>query len=107
MNTAITIGDAGLMIIGIALVVFIIYCIILVRNLIPAIKTLNRVLEDAERITGAAANGVEEAQKTIVNVSQSVAALSDSLKNNGGFVQGITSLIKAATSFIGTFKNKK
>lgn len=107
MDTAITIGDAGLMIIGIALVVFIIYCILLVKNLIPAIKTLNRVLEDAERITGATVTSVEETQKTIANVSQSIAALADSLKNNGGFVQGVTSLIKAATSFIGTFKNKK
>ncbi|HZK01550.1 MAG TPA: hypothetical protein VFC96_01685, partial [Anaerovoracaceae bacterium] len=85
----------------------IIYCIFLIKNLIPAAKTLNRVLNDAERITHAAADGVEEAQKTVINVSHTLSGLSDTLKGDGNMVQGLTSLIKAFTTFVGLFRNKK
>lgn len=106
MDTVITIGDAGLIVIGIALAILIVYCILLVRSLIPAVKTLNRVLEDTERITSAAADGVEEAQGAVVAVSKSISALSASFKGNEGFIQGLTSLFRAFTAFIGLFRKK-
>ncbi len=46
MNTTITLGDAGLIIIGIGLVILIFYCIQLVKNLIPAVKIVNRIMEE-------------------------------------------------------------
>ncbi len=107
MDATITLGDAGLIIIAIALIILICYCIFLVRNLIPAAKTLNRILEDTERITSAAADGVEDAQKVICHMNESVSVVSNALKGNEGFLQGLTSLFKAITSLVGLLNNKK
>jgi uncharacterized protein YoxC len=106
MNNPITLADVGLILIGAALIVLIIYCIILVKNLVPAVKTLNRILENAESVTNIAAGGALEAQKIIADVSQSVSSVSASFKGKESFFQGVTSLVKAVTSFIGILKNK-
>ncbi|MGI6733686.1 MAG: hypothetical protein ACOX4J_10050 [Anaerovoracaceae bacterium] len=107
MDATITLGDLGLIIIAIALIILICYCIFLVKNLIPAAKTLNRILEDTARITGAAADGAEGAKKMIDDMSESVSVVSDALKGNEGFFRGLTSLFKAITSLIGLLNNKK
>lgn len=106
MDSTITLGDAGLIIIGLSLIIFIFYCISLVKNLIPATKTLNRILEDTERITAAAANGVEEAQKAVSDVSQSVAAITSSIKGREGFFQGVLSLFHSLSTLIGFIYKK-
>lgn len=107
VDATITLGDLGLIIIAIALIILICYCIFLVKNLIPAAKTLNRILEDTARITGAAADGAEGAKKMIDDMSESVSVVSDALKGNEGFFRGLTSLFKAITSLIGLLNNKK
>jgi uncharacterized protein YoxC len=107
MNTMITLGDACLVIIAIALTVLIFYCISLVRNLVPAVKTLNRILEDTERITTTAADGVDEARKAVCSVGQSVSLISDSIKGKEGTLAGMTSLVKAISSLVGLLKHKK
>ncbi len=104
MDAMITLGDAGLIAIAIALLILISYCISLVRNLIPGVKTLNRILEDTEKITQAAAEGTEEARKVIANVGQSVSVISGALKGKEGFLEGLTSLFKSLASLIGLLK---
>lgn len=106
MDSTITIGDAGLIIIGLSLIVLIFYCIFLVKNLIPAAKTLNRILEDTERITSTAADGVEVAQRTVSDISGSVAAITDSIKGHEGHLQGALSFVHSLSTLIG-FLNKK
>lgn len=107
MDATITLGDLGLIVIAIALIVLICYCIFLVRNLIPAAKTLNRILEDTAKITGTAADSVEGAKEIIDNVGKSVSAVSGALKGKDGFIQGMASLVKAVTSLIGLLNDKK
>jgi uncharacterized protein YoxC len=107
VDATITLGDLGLIVIAIALIVLICYCIFLVRNLIPAAKTLNRILEDTAKITGAAADSVEGAKEIIDNVGKSVSAVSGALKGKEGFIQGMASLVKAVTSLIGLLNDKK
>lgn len=107
VDATITLGDLGLIVIAIALIVLICYCIFLVRNLIPAAKTLNRILEDTAKITGTAADSVEGAKEIIDNVGKSVSAVSGALKGKEGFIQGMASLVKAVTSLIGLLNDKK
>jgi len=106
MNATITLGDAVLIIIAIALVVLIFYSISLIRNLIPAVKTLNRILEDTERITSTAADGADEAKRVVGSVSESLKSISGAIKGNEGVLQGLASLLKAFSSLIGLFKTK-
>lgn len=108
MNTTITIGDAGLILIGLAILVLIIYCINFVRNLIPTIKSLNKILEDTQIITGIAAENAQGVQKIISDVSNSVGSVSDIIKGNQSVVAALTSLINAVGSLKNLFdKGKK
>jgi len=98
MNTTITLGDAGMILIGIGLIILIFYCINLVRHLIPVVKTMNKVLEDTDRIAAAAANGAEEAQRLMGDVKGSVSSFAQAVKGNQNFFQAATSFINAFTS---------
>lgn len=101
MDTTIRLGDAGLIIIGLALLVLLIYCIVFVRNLIPVVKNVNRILEDSRVITGIAADNAKDVDKIVRELSSSVGSISDVIKGNQSIVAALTSLINA----IGSLKN--
>lgn len=107
MNTTITLGDAGLLLIGLALLVLIIYCIIFVRNMIPTIKSINKILGDAEVISGVAAESAQGVQKIIGDVTVSVGSVSDIIKGNQSVIAALTSLINAIGSLKNLFKLDK
>ncbi len=98
MDTTITLGDAGLILMGIALVILLFYCIALVKNLIPAVKTLNKILEDTQIITGVVAESTESAQKMLADVSESVGTVTKAIKGNQNVIQALTSLVNALTA---------
>ena len=101
MNSTITLGDAGLILIGLAVLVLIIYCIAFVKNLIPAIKNINKILEDTQVISGIAADNAKEVDKIIGDLSSSVGSISDIIKGNQSVVAALTSLVNA----IGSLRN--
>lgn len=101
MNTTITLGDAGLILIGLAVLILIIYCIAFVKNLIPAIKNMNKILEDTQVISGIAADNAKEVNKIIGDLSSSVGSISDIIKGNQSVVAALTSLVNA----IGSLRN--
>lgn len=106
MNYTFTLSEAGLMAIGLALLVLLIYCIILIRNLIPAVKRLNHILEDVEEITDTTSSGIIEASKLVGEIGSSISAVSGTLKGENGTLQNLTTLVKSVSSAIGLFKNK-
>lgn len=101
MNTTITLGEAGLILIGLAVLVLLVYCISFVRNLIPAVRNMNKILEDTQVITGIAANNAKEVDKIIGDLSSSVGSVSDIIRGNQSVVAALTSLINA----VGSLKN--
>ncbi|MPN54411.1 hypothetical protein SDC9_202081 [bioreactor metagenome] len=101
MDTTITIGDAGSILIGLALLVLIAYCIVFVKNLIPVIKNVNKILEDSRVVSGIAAEKAKDVDKIIGDVSSSVRSISDTIKGNQSVISALTSLINA----IGSLKN--
>jgi uncharacterized protein YoxC len=101
MDTTITLGDAGLILIGLAVLVLLIYCIIFVKNLIPTIKNVNRILEDTQVITAITADKAKDLDKIVSDLSSSVGSISDIIKGNQSVVAAITSLINA----VGSLKN--
>lgn len=101
MNTTITLGEAGLILIGLAVLVLIVYCIVFVKNLIPAVKNMTKILEDAQVISGIAADNAKEVDKIIGEVSTSVGSISDIIKGNQSVIAALTSLVNA----IGSLKN--
>ena len=104
MDTVITIGDAGLILIGIAVLVLLFYLINLVRQLIPTIKTLNKVLADTDKILESASVSVDNAGKIMTEVSDSVSIVSDVLKGNRNVIQSLTGLFNSALSLKNLFR---
>lgn len=100
MDTAITLRDAGLIAIGIGLIILLFYCINLIRNLIPVVKSLRKVLEDTDRIIVSAADSVDGAQKILSEVTESVSMVSDALKGNQNIIQAASSIV----NFVGALK---
>lgn len=101
MNTTITLGDAGIILIGLAVFVLLVYCIQFVRNLIPTVRNVNKILEDAQVISGIAAENAKEVDKIIGDVSTSVDSISNIIKGNQSVIAALTSLINA----LGSLKN--
>lgn len=101
MDTTITLGDAGLILIGLAILVLLLYCILFVKNLIPVVKNMNKILEDTQVVSSITADKAKELDKIVSDLSSSVGSISDIIKGNQSVVAALTSLINA----IGSLKN--
>ena len=102
-----TLGDLGKFLIGLALLVLIIYCIVFVSKLIPAVKKLHKVLDDAQTITSIASEGVQTAKDIVGDVSTSVSTISGILKGNQSVLAALTNIVNAVTSLTGLVKKSK
>jgi len=98
MNATITLGEAGSILIGLALFVLIVYLIIMVKNLIPTLKSISKIMKDTEVISGVAAESTKEVEKIVVGLSSSVGSFTDILKGNQSMVAALTSIVNALTS---------
>lgn len=72
MDVALTLKDVGLLVIGVGLIVLIVYLICIARHLLETVKRANRILEDAERISGIAASRTEDVDGIIDEASGAV-----------------------------------
>ena len=98
MDITITLGDAGLIVIGLLIIIFLFYLISLLRNLIPAAKSLCKIMEDTEVVTGVAAESAVEVQKVVGDVKSSVSTVSDIIKGNQSVISALTSIINSLMS---------
>lgn len=80
------------------LVVLLIFCIILVKNLIVTVKSTNKILEDAETISSIASDRTEELNSAVGDVSKSISGLAEVLKGNQSIVSAISTLVKTFAS---------
>jgi uncharacterized protein YoxC len=98
MNNMITIGDAILILIGICVILLLIYMIRAVRVLIPGFKSLSKILDDTQNVTGLvsdAALGVEDA---VLSLTDSTEEIADFIRDNQSSLKAVLSLINAVVS---------
>jgi uncharacterized protein YoxC len=98
MNNMITIGDAILLLIGICVILLLIYMIRAVRVLIPGFKSLSKILDDTQNVTGLvsdAALGVEDA---VLSLTDSTEEIADFIRDNQSSLKAVLSLINAVVS---------
>lgn len=107
MNTTITLGEAGLLVLGLALLVLIFYCISFVRNLLPVVKNMNRILEDTQVVSSIAAENAKHVEKVVGDVSSSVGGMCEAIRGNQSVVAALTSLVNAITALNNLFGRKK
>lgn len=98
MDMTITLRDAGLILIGIGLIILIAYCIAFMKNLIVTVKHTNKILEDAQVVSKIAAEKTKEAEKIIGDVVTSFGSVSNIIKGNQSVVAAFTSIVNALAS---------
>jgi predicted PurR-regulated permease PerM len=101
MDTSITMRDAGLIILGVGLIILVFYGIYLIRNLTATVKSVNRILADIEEISEIAAKRSKDVDRLIGDATESMGSLADIVKGNQSTIAAITSIINA----VGSLKN--
>ena len=98
MNNMITLGDAILILIGICVILLLIYMIRAVRALIPGFKSLSKILDDTQNVTGMVSDAASGVEDSILSLSESTEEMADFIKNNQSTLKAIVNLINAVVS---------
>ncbi|MDR1136371.1 MAG: hypothetical protein LBL49_09390 [Clostridiales Family XIII bacterium] len=107
MDTAITLKDIGMIILGVGLILLVYYVIHLLRTLILTAKSVNRILADAETISEVAARRARETDEIISDVSEAISSVSDIIKGQQSTVGAFATLINALGSLKNIFSGGK
>ena len=110
MNITLTLGDTCMLLISIALFILLLYCINLIRHLIPSIKRLNHVMENVETITDSAAKSTTSAEGIVGDVLDVTSSLVSTVKGPVGIVgqaNSIASAVQIIAALISDHKNNR
>lgn len=90
-----------------ALIVLVVYLIIMVANLIPSLKKLSRILDDAKTVTGIVQEKAVETKPAIDDLTKAVAGFASAAKGNETSIASVSNLAKAMSSMVSIIKNSK
>jgi len=107
MDMTITLRDAGMIIIGVGVIIFIIYCIAFMKNLIQTVKCTNKILEDTQVISKIAADRTKDVDKIVNDVVTSAGSISDIIKGNQSTVNALTSIVNSLFSLKNLLNKQK
>lgn len=107
MEITLSLRDMGTLLIGIGAIVLIIYCIILVKNLINSVKLTNKILEDSQVITSIASERAKEVDSMIGDVSESVGSIAESIRGNQSTLKALSSIINSLGALKSLFDKEK
>ena len=91
----------------ILLIVFAVYSIIFMKNLVKTIKSTNKILEDVEIITKITADKSKEINKVIDDAVSSVGCISESIKGNQSKLAAFAVIINTLATLKGVKENIK
>ena len=98
MNNMITLGDAILILIGICVILLLIYMIRAVRALIPGFKSLSKILDDTQNVTGMVSDAASGVEGSVLSLTESTEEMADFIKNNQSSLKAVVALINAVVS---------
>ncbi len=81
MDTVLTLKDLGLILLGIAVIVLIVYLIVLAKNAIAVLKKTSNILDDVNEISTIASNRSVQVDELLDSALVKVAFLLSSLVN--------------------------
>ncbi|MBR0374229.1 MAG: hypothetical protein IJH91_06865 [Mogibacterium sp.] len=76
----------------IAAIAVLITLVIVLKNLVPTLKKLDSVMDDAKRITTVAANKTEQIDGAIDNAGSKVLNIADNIKGGGNLLSSATKI---------------
>ncbi len=106
MDTTITLGEGILLILGICGIILLIHLIRAVCALIPTLKSVQNITEDASKLTGIASKAVEEAEDAVLSLTDSTGDLAEFVSNNKSTVKALVSFFNAVVSIRQLFSGK-
>ena len=98
MSVTVDIKMLGFVVLAVVAVILMIYLIVLVRKLLITVDRANKILEDAEVVSGMVSDRSKEVDGIIGDVSDSVGAFAGAVKDKQGVVQATTSVVRAIVS---------
>ncbi|MBR5739879.1 MAG: hypothetical protein IKX81_01155 [Firmicutes bacterium] len=104
MNVTISLQALLIAILIVTAIVVLIFLAVLIARLLPTIKKLNDVLDDAKQVTAFAADQTNKADGILTGMGDSVSAIATNLRANRNTIKNLSSLVGAATSIIGVAK---
>ena len=107
MNITLTLGETCMLLISIALFILLLYCINLIRHLIPSIKRLVKGMENVETITDSAAKSTTSAEAIVGDVMDVTSSLVTSVKGPVGIVGQATSVAGAIKIIMELIQDRK
>lgn len=105
MEITLTLKDIGLIIIGVSLIVLIFYLICVAKHLTETVKRTNKILADAEVISGIAAGKAEDIDEIISSVSEAAEGLTSAWKGKQGTISALSSAVRGIVSLVGMFND--
>lgn len=104
MNVTISLQGLLIAVLLVAAIVVLIFLAVLIAKLLPTIKKLNAVLDDAKEVSAFAAKETGKADGILTGMGDSVSAIAANLSANRSTIKNLSSLVGAATSIIGVAK---
>ena len=90
----------------VALIVLVVYLVIIAKNAVQTVKSLNKVLADAEKISEIAADRTVQLDGVADEVQEAVTDVARAVKGKQGTIEILTNLFKSFSS-IASAVNKK
>lgn len=106
MDITLTLGETCMLLIAIALFILLLYCISLIRNLIPSIKSLSKVMKDVETITECASKSTQSAEAVVSDVMDITSSLVSSVKERTGLLGQISSIAMAVKAILSILSDR-
>lgn len=91
----------------IAIIVFVVYLTIAMKNLIITLKNANKVLEDANVVSSIVADKATRSEVALDKVLDACDSFSNAVKGEEGVMAVLGSIAKAITSIASLFKKDK
>lgn len=98
MNTTITLGDALLLLIGVCAIILLIYVIRVVRACIPAVKSLTKILDDTQKVTGVVSEATTGVEEIVGSLTESTSDMAEFIKDNQSTVKAMVSFVNAVVA---------
>ncbi len=87
----------------VALIALLVYLVLLVRSLLPTIKKVDKLLDDASVVTGVATGAVNQVDGIVNNLGGAINDVGNSVRGNPNFVGAVSNIAKAVTSTVSYF----
>jgi hypothetical protein len=107
MEVTVNLNELILFFVFAALFIFIIYLIVLIKNLTITLKKTNEIMEDAKVISSISAKKATEIDGVITDITGAVGTITNSIKGNESIVKTMTNIGKAIASLQGIINKFK